>query len=87
MKIEFTNLTIYEVEEFQEILLDELKKPLDIELDFINVEKLDMTVIQLLISLKKSCDLQSKLLKIKNINKTVLQSLIISGCSTMFDGV
>ena len=87
MKIEFTSLTIYEVEKFQEILLNLLKKDEDIELDFSNVEKIDMTVIQLLISFQKSCDSQSKFLKLKNINEPVLQSLVITGCNSLFEGV
>jgi len=59
MKIEKDELTIYEVENFHNALLDEFTKG-DVIVDITNVNKVDMSVIQLLLSAKKSCTESSK---------------------------
>ena len=69
MKIEFEELTIVKINDFYNLISDELK---DLEnetlvLDFENVEKIDLSNIQLLISLKKYCLNKNIHLQLQNI--------------------
>lgn len=82
MKFKEEELTIYEVEVLHKNLLDEFDKG-DIVLDVANVNKMDMSVIQLLISLQKSCHAHSKQFELKNVNETLLGILQNSACECL----
>lgn len=57
MNISFHELSIYEIEQFQKDILQELQSTTQLfTLDFENVEKIDLSSIQLLLSVKKYCD-------------------------------
>jgi len=83
MKFESANFTIYEVEDLKEQLLNELNSQNEIKIDFINIEKVDMTAIQLLVSLKKSCDALNKSFEILNISDNIFKAFQLSGCDTI----
>lgn len=78
MKIIFDELCIQEVDSFYKILIEELSalqgNPLI--LDFTNVEKIDMSAIQVLISLKKHCVSSNIDLIYLNMNSSQVQLAI-----------
>jgi len=78
VKIIFDELCIQEVDSFYKILKQELSilqgNPLI--LDFSNVEKIDMSAIQVLISLKKQCEISNIDLIYLNMNSPQVQSSI-----------
>jgi len=82
MLLENENFTIYEVEELREKFVGELHVYKDIEIDLVNIRKIDMPAIQLLLSLKKSCKEQNKSFEIKNINENIYKAFQLSGCDT-----
>lgn len=71
MKIPFEELTIYEVEQFHQALLNELdtddNSSNSLILDFSQVKKIDLNTIQLILSLKKTCDEKSIEFQLSNI--------------------
>lgn len=74
MKISFNELTIYEIEKFHQTILKEIKSSkTSFTLNFSNVEKIDLSNIQLLLSLKKHCDEQNINLKLTNIESRQLK--------------
>ena len=83
MKLESTNFTIYEVEDLKEKLLLKLSGKKRIKINLADVEKIDMSAIQLLISLKKSCEDQDKDFEIININENLFKAFNLSGCSSI----
>ena len=76
MKISFTELNIYSVENFHNKILKELGSAnSSFTLNFANVEKIDLNSIQIILSLKKHCDVNNINLKITNIEaKSVKQT-------------
>ena len=78
MKIAFDELCIQEVESFYKVIKEELTvlhgNPLI--LDFSNVEKIDMSAIQVLISLKKQCENSNIDLMYLNMNSSQVQLAI-----------
>ena len=82
MKIDKDELTIYEVETFHKELLAEFDKG-DVTVDISNVNKIDMSVIQLLLSAKKSCKEASKAFQIIGANSEVTKIFEESGCQTL----
>ena len=82
MKIEKDELTIYEVENFHNELLDEFSKG-DVIVDIASVNKVDMSVIQLLLSAKKSCIESSKTFQIIGANSEVTKIFQESGCYSL----
>lgn len=80
MKIEFSEISMIEIESFYNLLLNDITtfKENIYTLDFSEVETLSLPAIQILISLKKYCDNESIQLESININSaTILQSLEI----------
>ncbi len=68
MKISFSELNLYEVENFHQKILKDLKKAnSSFTLNFSDVQKIDLNNIQLLLSIKKYCDLNSIELKLTHI--------------------
>jgi len=76
MIISFNDLNIYNVENLYKDILEELNNSsVSLILDFENVEKVDLSSIQLLISTKKYCDIKNINFNIININsKKIKQS-------------
>ena len=78
MKIKFDELCIQEAEAFYKLLLDEIENlqgnPLI--LDFSNIEKIDLSTIQILISLKKYCESINMDLILINMNSSQVQQTI-----------
>lgn len=78
MKITFDELCIQEVDSFYKTLKEELTilqgNPLI--LDFSNVEKIDMSAIQILISLKKHCKSSNIDLMYLNMDSSLVQLAI-----------
>ena len=68
MKISFKELNIYEIEKFhQKVLKDILSAKTSFTLNFTDVQKIDLSNIQLILSLKKYCDEQGIKLNITSI--------------------
>ena len=78
MKIKSEELCIQEIESFYKLLQDEITNlqgnPLI--LDFINVEKIDLSAIQVLISLKKHCESIGMDLIFINMDSSQIQQTI-----------
>jgi anti-anti-sigma regulatory factor len=78
VKITFDELCIQEVDSFYNTLIEELAvlqgNPLI--LDFTNVEKIDMSAIQVLISLRKHCEKSNIDLMYLNMNSSQVQLAI-----------
>lgn len=83
MKFENSALTIYEVEKMQEVFANFLKENpnQNLVLDFENVSKIDMSMLQLLISLQKSLKRDGASLELQNINNDIINSFHLSGIS------
>lgn len=83
MKFENSTLTIYEVEEMREVFLTHLRSNpnQDLVLDFENVSKIDMSMLQLLISLQKTLLRSGANLELKNINNDIINAFNLSGIS------
>ncbi len=74
MKISFTELNMYEVENFHKKVLKDLEKvKSSFTLNFTDVTKIDLNNIQLLLSIKKYCDEKNIDLKITNLNSKQLK--------------
>jgi len=72
MKISYNELTIYEIENLHKKIVKEIAKAkTSFTLNFENVEKIDLSTLQLLLSLKKECE--SKKIKLKLINTDARQ--------------
>lgn len=78
MKITFDELSIAHTENFHAILIEKLIEEAkeSFSLDFENVEKIDLSNIQLLVSLKKYCDNNEIQLKLENINSEQIKQSI-----------
>ena len=76
MVIRFTELNMYEVENFYKDIMEDLAngEPSFI-LDFINVKKIDLNNIQLILSIKKFCDQQNIKFQIININSKQIEQI------------
>jgi anti-anti-sigma factor len=81
MNVEKDELNIYEVESLHQELLDEFKSDAII-IDMQKVNKIDMSVIQLLISTQKSCQENSKQFELKNVSSEL--SDIFKSCACDF---
>ena len=82
MKTERDELTIYEVESFHKELLEEFEKG-DVSVDIGSLNKIDMSIIQLLLSAKKSCQKADKTFQIIGANSEVSKIFHDSGCQSL----
>lgn len=80
MKIEKDELSIYEVENLHKELLKEFEKG-DVVLDMANVNKVDMSIIQLFLSIQKSSLKSSNSFELSNVKQEVKQILQNAGCA------
>lgn len=85
MIIEKDELTIYEVESLYQELLREFEGDL-VSIDMKNVNKIDMSIIQLFVSTQKSCKESSKRFELKNLNQEVSDILKKSACEFLTGG-
>ena len=74
MYIEKDELTIYDVETLHQSLLKEFERD-EVIIDMKNVNKIDMSAIQLFVSTQKSCIEDSKKFELQNVNGEVLTIL------------
>jgi len=79
MKFDTDELNIYEVESLHKSLLEEFANG-DLFLDMQNVNKIDMSVIQLFISAQKTAQESSKKFELQNVNEEVAQIIKNSAC-------
>ena len=79
MKCEKNELTIYEVEGFHTELEKEFQAGA-VSIDLASVNKIDMSVLQLLIATQKSCLSASKSFSLNNINDEVLSTINSAAC-------
>lgn len=82
MFIEKDELNIYEVESLHQEILKEFDAG-SICIDMKNVNKIDMSVIQLLVSARKSCQNYSKDFELKNVSSEVLEIIKSSACDSL----
>ena len=76
MKIALKEINIYEIEKlYKKILKDVSSVKSSYTLNFENVEKIDLSGIQLILSLKKYCDKNSISLKLININSVQIKEI------------
>ena len=85
MKIAKDALDIYEFDNFYEQLKQELQKDA-VLIDLENVNKIDMSIIQLLVSTKKSCDIQTKNFALENVNQEVTAIFESCACDFLLGG-
>ena len=83
MKIEDDKFTILNIRDIYQKLLEQYNSKDDLELDFTNIDEIDISGIQLLLSLKQSCDKNNKNFKIINIKDDILYSLELIDTKTM----
>lgn len=65
----------------------EFEKSSDINLDFSNIESIDMKAITTLLNIQKVALLNNKSLSISNVNPRVNKMLDVTGLSKTFDNV
>ncbi len=85
MKIDKNELNIYDVESLHQQMIAELKE-IAIIIDFTNVNKVDASVIQLLLSTYKSAKGLSKEFKLTNVSDEVLDIFRSYFCDTLLLG-
>jgi len=74
MKLENEEYSIYDVEALYRDVLEAFKKG-DVLVDVSSVNKMDMSVIQLLISLQKSCKESAKRFELQNVSASLVTIL------------
>ena len=65
----------------------EFERSKNINLDFSNVESIDMTAITMLLNMQKVALLNNKSLSISNVNPKVSRMLDVTGLNKTFDNV
>ncbi|WP_457749560.1 STAS domain-containing protein [Sulfurimonas sp.] len=84
MKFDTNELTIYEVESLHKSLLDEFSED-NLVLDMQNVNRVDMSVIQLFISAQKTAKESSKKFALQNVNEELAQIIKNSACDFLLE--
>ncbi|ADN09030.1 STAS domain-containing protein [Sulfurimonas autotrophica] len=84
MKFNNNELNIYEVESLHKSLLEEFAKG-DLLLDMQNVNRVDMSVIQLFISAQKTAGESSKKFALQNVNEELAQIIKNSACDFLLE--
>lgn len=82
MKIEKDELTIYDVENLYKELSDEFKKA-DLLVDMANVNRIDMSIIQLFLSIQKSSLEELKKFELINVTSEVKQIMQNAACDSL----
>jgi len=69
MKIKYSDLNIYQVEDFHKDILEDIKLAEElVSLDFTDVETIDLNSIQLILSVEKYCEEKNIKFEVSNIN-------------------
>ena len=84
MLIEKDELNIYEVESLHRSILDAFAKD-DRTIDLKNVNRIDMSIIQLFISAQKTAQKDSKQFQLKNVNDEVAQIIHSAACDFLLE--
>ena len=84
MKFDKDELNIYEVESLHQSLLEAFAND-DLLLDMQNVNRVDMSVIQLLISAQKTAQESSKKFALQNVNEELAQIIKNSACDFLLE--
>jgi len=87
LKISYEELNIYEVEKFHNDILECIQSGTSsFTLDFINVDKIDLSSIQVLLSAKKYCDEKNIKFTLTNINaRQIKQTFKILNLNSLLD--
>ena len=83
MILENDKFTIREVKQLHKEILEFLEKNPVIEIDFKNIDEIDMSGIQLLISMKSYCEKENKEFKIIHIKDDLLYSFELTGTNSI----
>ena len=84
MKLEHESLTIAIAQTLHETLLAfSLTPDENLELDFTNVNKVDLCAIQLLLSAKKTLQANKQTLKLTNCTNSVIAAFALCGCEDL----
>ncbi len=87
MQLQFDALTIANIEELHETLLAySLSQESLLELDLHNVNKIDLSAIQLFLSLQKTLHNEKRQLKLTNCTNGVMAALALCGCEKILAG-
>lgn len=85
-ELPYDKLTIYEVEDFYEFLVEKVKNAdSKLEFDFTPVKRIDMAAIQLLLSLKQTCKKESIDLDLKNFSSELTTTIKSCGCDMLLE--
>ena len=85
LKLEYDKLTIYEVEELYQTFLKLYDANQKLELDLGNIQKIDMSAIQLLISTQKSYKTKDLFFSLHNLSDSLIETLKLSGCDSILE--
>ena len=85
MKIEDDKFTILNMRKIYQTLLDEYNSKNSLEIDFSNVDEIDISGIQLLISLKQSCKLNKKEFQMINVKDEILYSFELINTNSILE--
>lgn len=87
MQLEFDSLTIANIEELHETLLAfSLSQESVLELDLHNVNKIDLSAIQLFLSLQKTLQKENRKLQLTHCTNGVIAALALCGCEKILAG-
>lgn len=78
------NIGIKTIKKFHLDLKELLKKETEIILDFKNVKRLDLSVVQVLIAANRKYAKNNKNIKLKSVSKDIKRQLYLSGFSNQF---
>ncbi len=84
MKFDKDELNIYEVEALHQSLLNAFTND-DLLLDMQNVNRVDMSVIQLFISVQETAKESSKKFALQNVNEELAQIIKNSACNFLLE--
>ncbi|MEA2099767.1 MAG: STAS domain-containing protein [Campylobacterota bacterium] len=87
LKLEYDKLTIYEVEELYQIFLESYDADQELTLDLENIQKIDMSAIQLLISTQNSYKEKGLSFSLHNLSDGLVETLKLSGCDCVLEVV
>jgi anti-anti-sigma factor len=73
------NVSVHNVKEFQQIVRDAMQLEGTIVLDFHDVKRIDLSVMQILIALSRECRKKKKGLRIRAASKEIKNQIRISG--------
>jgi anti-anti-sigma regulatory factor len=85
MKIKEDKFTIQTIKKIYLKLLKEYNTTDKIKINFINIDEIDISAIQLLVSLKQSCKKNNKILQINNLKDEIIHALKLAGVTNILE--